>query len=122
VRAIPALVSLTVLGLAATGCGATKKVVVNVQTDSLAAKIATEYTRTITVDGSTTTTIPNVATGARIRCKGWPGRAVRVPPPGSAADVGEGKATANGTASTSHEMQLTHLADGSVTVFCTSSG
>ena len=120
-KATLALVLLVVLGFAAAGCGATKKIVVTVQTNSLAAKIADD-TRTITVDGSTTTTIPNVATGTRIECRGWPGRAVKVPPPGTGADVGGGKATANGTASTSHDMQLTHGMDGSVTVFCTSSG
>jgi len=122
VKAILALVLLAVLGFAAAGCGATKKVVVSVQTNSLAAKIAYQYARTITVDGSVTTTIPNVLTGTRIKCKGWPGRGVKVPPPGSGADVGEGRATVNGTAPTSHDMQLTHQEDGSITVFCTSSG
>ena len=120
-KAILALVLLAVLGFAAAGCGATKKIVVTVQTNSLAAKIADD-TRTITVDGSVTTTIPNVLTGTRIKCKGWPGRGVKVPPPGSGADVGEGRATVNGTAPTSHDMQLTHQEDGSITVFCTSSG
>jgi hypothetical protein len=118
-RVIPALVLLTVLGLAAAGCGATKRIVVNVQTNSLATKIANQYPRTITVVGSATTTIPNVPRGTRIKCKRWPGRAVVVPPLGSAADVGEGKATVNGTSPTSHEMQLTHREDGSVTAFCT---
>jgi hypothetical protein len=39
-----ALALLAVLGFAAAGCGATKKIVVNVDTNSLATKIATEYT------------------------------------------------------------------------------
>jgi hypothetical protein len=119
VRAILALAVLALLGLVAAGCGATKKIVVTVKTNSLATEIANNEARTITVVGSETTTIPNVQTGTRIECKGWPGRGVKVPPRGSEANVGEGKATPNGT-TTSHGVQLTHLENGSLTVSCTS--
>lgn len=121
-KATLALALLAVLGVAVAGCGATKRIVVKVDTNSLAAKIGSESAGTITVVGAPITTIPKVKTGSRIKCTGWPGRGVKVPPRGSAADVGEGKATVNGTEPTSHDMQLTHLKDGSVTVLCTSTG
>jgi hypothetical protein len=98
---------LVVLGSAVTGCGATKKIVVDVRTTPL---------RTVKVLGATAT-IPNVPTGTRILCRGWK-RAVKVPPPGSEANVGQGKATPSGKASSSKSMQLTHLENGSVTVTC----
>lgn len=119
-KTILGLVVLAALGFAGAGCGATKKIVVTVSTSSLPAKIAAAKTRTITVVGSTTTAFPNVVSGTTIKCKGWPGRGVKVPPPGSEANVGVGKATPNGTAPPSHGMQVTHLRDGSVTVVCTS--
>jgi hypothetical protein len=109
VRPLLTLTLLAVLGSAVTGCGATKKVVVNVRTTPL---------RTVKVLGSTAT-IPNVPTGTRIICRGWK-RAVKVPPPGSEANVGQGRATPSGKASSSKSMQLTHLPNGSVTVTCSS--
>jgi hypothetical protein len=114
VKAILALALLALLGFAA-GCGATKKIVVRVQTGS----VSNNEARTITVAGSATTTIPNVQTGTRIKCKGWPGRGVKAPAPGTTANVGGGKATPGG-AQTSHSVQLTRLANGSLTVICTS--
>jgi hypothetical protein len=118
VKAVLALSLLALLGFAA-GCGATKKIVVRVHTGSLSTEIANNETRTITVAGSATTTIPNVQTGTRIKCKGWPGRGVKAPAPGTTANVGGGKATPGG-AQTSHSVQLTRLANGSLTVLCTS--
>jgi hypothetical protein len=109
VKAIRALALLAVLGFAAAGCGATKKIVVNVRTTPL---------RHIMIHGSTAT-IPNVPTDARIKCRGWRGRAVRVPPRGSTANVGGGKAMPGGTSS-SENMQLTHQENGSLIVVCTS--
>jgi hypothetical protein len=120
VKAILALALLALLGFLAAGCGATKKIVVKVETSSPSTTIADVGPGTITVVGSATTTIPNVTTGTRIKCKGWPGRGVKVPPPGTQANVGGGKATPNGTLK-SHVVQLTHLANGSLTVSCTSS-
>jgi hypothetical protein len=109
VKALLTWTLLVVLGFAVTGCGATKKIVVNVRTTPL---------RTVKVLGSTAT-IPNVPTGTRIICRGWQ-RAVKVPPPGSEANVGEGIMTPNGTGSSSKSMKLTHLENGSVTVTCSS--
>jgi hypothetical protein len=118
VKAILSLALLALLGFAA-GCGASKKIVVTVQTGSVSIQIANNGTRTITVAGSATTTIPNVQTGTRIKCKGWPGRGVKAPAPGTTANVGGGKVTPGG-AQTSHNVQLTRLANGSLTVLCTS--
>jgi hypothetical protein len=106
---LSAVTPLLVVAVAAAGCGATKRIVVNVRTTPA---------RAIVVDGPTTT-ISNVQTGMRIRCRGWR-QSVKVPPPGSTANAGEGKATPNGTSS-SKNMQLTHLANGSITVSCTAS-
>jgi hypothetical protein len=120
VKVILSLALLALLGFAAAGCGASKKIVVKMRTNSLATEIANNEARTITVVGSATTTIPNVKTGTRIVCQGWPGRGVKVPPRGSEANVGEGRASPNGT-SRSHRVQLAHLENGSLTVSCSSS-
>ena len=45
-KAIVALAALVVLGAAATGCGATKKIVVKVDTNSLSTNVALNYTGT----------------------------------------------------------------------------
>jgi hypothetical protein len=112
-----ALALLAVLGFAAAGCGSAKKAVSGgpryIHVVTLHKKAGSG---SITVMG--TTTIPNVATGARIKCKGWPGRGVKVPAPGGEADAGGGTATPSGTGSSSRNMRLTHLENGSVTVAC----
>jgi hypothetical protein len=120
VKAILVLPLLAVLGFTVAGCGATKKIVVNVRTNSLSTEIANDYPRTITVVG--TTTISNVKAGTRIKCKGWLGHGVKVPRLGSEANVGGGTASPNGVPPTTHQMRLNHSENGSLTVVCTSSG
>jgi hypothetical protein len=116
-KPILALALLAVLGFAVAGCGSSKKADSGQYQYSV-----TLYEKAgsgpITVTG--TTTIANVKTGTRIKCKGWPGRGVKVPPPGSAANVGEGEVTPSGTTHSSRGMQLTHQENGSLTVSCTS--
>ena len=109
---------LAVLGFAGAACGGTKKIVVNVNTNSQVTKIANDYAPTITVS-STTTTIANVNTGTRILCKGWQGPGVKVPPPGSSASDSESEITQAGTVpSSSKQIQLEHSSNGSLTVSC----
>jgi hypothetical protein len=117
VKAILALALLALLGFGVAACGATTKIDVKVNTNSLATEIANGEARTITVAGSATTTIPNVKTGTRISCNGWPERGVRAPPPGTVAYVGGGEATPSGT-KTSHRVELRRLENGSLTVSC----
>lgn len=116
-----ALALLAVLGFAVAGCGSAKKAVSGgpryIHVVTLHKKAGSGLI--ITVTG--TLTIPNVKAGTRIKCKGWPGRGVKVPPPGSEANVGGGTATPSGTGSSSRNMKLTHLENGSVTVSCTQS-
>lgn len=118
VRAATTLALLMVLGLAAAGCGATKKIVVNVNTNSLATKIANAYSPTITVN-STTATIANAKTGTFIPCKGWIGPGVEVPPAGGSAGDSEGEIAQAGTGqSSSRQIQLKHMPNGSLTISC----
>ena len=65
-----------------------------------------------------TVTIPHLLPFHRVKCYGWPGRGVQVPPRGGTANVGRGKATPSGRSS-SKSMQVTHLEDGSVIVSAT---
>ena len=125
-KAILVLALLAVLGFAVTSCGATKKVVVQVQTSPqptmkvVVTPTGPVHHRTITVVN--TVTVANVKAGTRIKCKGWSGRGVKVPPAGSEANVGGGTAKPNGVPPTSHQMRLNHSENGSLTVVCTSSG
>jgi ABC-type phosphate transport system substrate-binding protein len=127
VKPILALTLLPVLACVAAGCGATKKIVVKADTNSLKTMISRDYVSantlagtTITVNGSSAV-IPNVKAGTRIKCKKWGGPGVKVPQRGAEADASESKATVNGTTSSTQDMQLRHQEDGWVTVLCTSS-
>jgi hypothetical protein len=115
VKAILVLALLAGLGFTVAGCGATKGTIVNAGPKP----IRVSAPHTITVIG--TTTIPNVKAGTRIKCKGWLGHGVKVPRTGSEANVGGGTASPNGVPPTSHQMQLNHSENGSLTVACTSS-
>jgi hypothetical protein len=119
VKAILALALLAVLGFTVAGCGATKKIEAKGSLTAVAIPNA-HASHTITVVG--TTTIPNVKSGTRIKCKGWLGHGVKVPPIGGEANVGGGIAAPNGVPPTSHQMRLNHSENGSLTVVCTSSG
>ena len=125
VKAILALALLGVLGLAAAGCGATKKIVVQVSTKPSAFQVGVAYKGTITV--VRTATIPNVKTGTHIKCKGWPalGRGVLVPAAGSRGEIVREVLNIAGEppppASSETVMRLRHLEKGSVTVSCTQS-
>jgi hypothetical protein len=111
-------VLLAVLVLAAAGCGSSKNAGPVQYTVTLRNKVPVPF-GPITVKGTETTVISNVKTGTVVRCKGGP--SVKVPPPGSGADVGEGRSTPSGTGGSSREMRLTHLENGTVTVSCTHS-
>lgn len=117
-RVLRTLVLLAVLVLAAAGCGSGKKVSTVQHTVTLHNNIAVPL-GPITVTGTETTVIANVKTGTFVRCKGGP--TVKVPPPGSGANVGEGRSTPGGTGGSSRQMNLTHLENGTVTVSCTHS-
>ena len=118
-KAILALALLFVLGVTVAGCGATKKIATTGSLTAVAIPNA-HTSHTITVVG--TTTIPNVKAGTRIKCKGWLGHGVKVPPMGSEANIGGGMAAPSGVPPTSHQMRLNHSENGSLTVVCTSSG
>jgi hypothetical protein len=107
VRAVLALALLVVVGFAVTGCGSSQKAISG----------GPEKFNPMQITG--TVTIPRVVSWHRIKCKGMPGRGVKLPPRGSTANVGAGKITANGTKS-SRNMQVTHLENGAVIVSCTS--
>ena len=109
VRSIFALVLLAVLGFSVAGCGATKKIVLHVDTTPA----TPVFGQTITVVGPTTTTIANVKTGTRIGCKDWDAQVATVPRRGDSDGVREG-----GPGTTSSELQMTHLENGSVTAAC----
>lgn len=109
-----ALALLAVLGFAVAGCGGT-------ETITSGGPPVSVFTRAPTIRVSGSATIPNVPTGTRIICKGWPARGVKVPPLGGAANAGAGTATPGGTGSSSRNLKLTHLENGSVTVSCTQS-
>ena len=114
VKTLIALALLAVLGFAAAGCGATKKKTV-VYHDGQAMRSSP-----ITFTG--TTTVPNVATGTLIHCKGGP--SAKVPRRGATVAAGEDKLSPVGTpppTTPSRAIQLTHLQNGSVTVSCTPS-
>jgi hypothetical protein len=114
-----ALALLVVLGFAAAGCGSSKKADSGQYQYTVTLYKKKASSGPIAVTG--TTRISNVKTGTTIKYKGWPGRGVTVPPPGSAAKVGEVENTPGGTApSSSQVMQLTHQENGSLTVSCTS--
>ena len=110
-KVILALALLAVLGFTVAGCGATKKRTV-VHNDGQALRSSP-----ITVTG--TTTVPNVATGTLIHCRGGP--SAKVPRRGGAVAAGEDKLSEVGApapTSSSGEIQLEHQMNGSVTVRC----
>jgi hypothetical protein len=114
VKAIVALALLAVIGFTVTGCGSSKKA----GPATFAGVGLPPGANSITVTGNTE--ISNVKTGTRIKCKGWPGRGVKVPLPGAVANIGGGTVKPNGT-KTSRNMHLTRLENGSVRVICTRS-
>jgi hypothetical protein len=103
--------ALLALGLAASGCGSTKKAVM------LGATPYAPVRKTITITG--TTTIANLEAGTRFKCKGWHGRGVHAGPPGSNMSVGQVTNPAGGEPSPSQQMRLTRPESGSMTVSCT---
>ena len=79
-KTILGLVVLSALGFAGVGCGATKKIVVSVSTNSpLPARIAAAKTRTITVVGSTTRAFPKRGVGHDHHVQGMAGARRRGP-------------------------------------------
>jgi hypothetical protein len=121
VKAILGLALFAVLGFSLAGCGGTKKIAGTVSLPLTAVAIpSANAPHTITVVG--TTTIPKVKAGTWIKCKGWLGHGVKVPPLGGEANVGGGTASPNGVPPTSHQMRLNRSESGSLTVVCTSSG
>jgi hypothetical protein len=128
VKAIFVLALPAVLGFATAGCSATKKIdmqVRNMPIPSRVVEVTSLDGRTITVFGSGAT-ISNVKADTRIKCKGWVGEGVKIPRRGSAANVGQasnaGQISAVHGPSSSLEMKLTHLWNGSVRVVCTPAG
>jgi hypothetical protein len=115
-----ALALLAVVGVVLAGCGSTKT------SGSGTRPLNGSLARSITVAGRAAT-IPNVKTGTRVTCKGWPGPGAKVPPPGGGvAEEARQDTVTSGPASTgpssSRELQLRHLRNGSITVSCTRSG
>lgn len=121
-----ALALLAVAGLALVGCASTKKAAsgsIRVVATTTAGELVAA--RNLTVLGPTAT-IANVRTGTRVRCKGWLGPGVEVPPQGEAARANGGavKITSTGkkTSLPSESLQLKHLRNGSIRVVCGTSG
>ena len=113
-RPILALALLAVLGFAATGCGATKKIVVHVDTNAA----TNPQMRTITVRGSAAT-LQRVATGRLVTCHGWPaGEAAQVPGSGSVEVETSQAGTAGSPPSPLRDIVVTRFHDGSVSVTC----
>jgi hypothetical protein len=113
VKRLVALALLAALGFAVAGCGSSQKPISggpNVVTLSKKAE-----SHPVQING--TVTIPHLLPFHRVKCYGWPGRGVEVPPRGGTANVGRGKATPSGKSS-SKSMQVTHLENGSVIVSC----
>ena len=82
VKAILGLALFAVLGFSLAGCGGTKKIAGTVSLPLTAVAIpSANAPHTITVVG--TTTIPKVKAGTWIKCKGWLGHGVKVPPLGA---------------------------------------
>jgi hypothetical protein len=125
-----AFIALALLAAVVAGCGAAKKTDSRSVTDagttniSNSGPVPSTGRPTITVSGRAATKA-NVKTGIWIRCKGWPAPGVKVPPRGHAliAELGQGTVTPGGTgSSSSEELQLTHLRNGSIRVVCKPSG
>ena len=118
-RGIAALALLAVLGFAAAGCGSAKKA--NSGGPGYAVTLYKKAgSGSITVRGKAT--IPSVKPDTFVRCKGWIGRGVQVPPRGRAATVRQVVqtiGTPSGVPST--QIRLHHLWNGSLTVSCTQS-
>jgi hypothetical protein len=109
-KPILALVLVAAPGFALAACGSTKKAYVN-----MGGLVRPAYV----VRG--TTTISNVTTGDLVRCKGGP--SANVPTPGGAVAVGRDRLSPTGTpasSSSSGEIQLTRLRNGSIAVTCAS--
>jgi hypothetical protein len=122
VKPILALALLAVAGLALVGCASTKKAASgSIRTVATTTGGELVAARNLTVLGLTAT-IANVRTGARVRCKGWLGPGVQVPPRGgeAGANVGAVRVTSTGkkTSLPSESLQLTHLRNGSIRVVC----
>ena len=115
-----ALTLLGVLGLAAAGCGATKKIVVKVDTTPPPTGVlsTTNPPGMITVSLGATATASKVKTGTLVRCEGGP--SARVPPRGVAISKSSWEETVNATtpAPSPAEIRLTHLQNGSVRIIC----
>ena len=113
------LLALILLAVVAAGCGAAK---VHVVQGGSVTMIHYVNKGPILVTGRTAT-IQDVETGARVTCKDGLGAAV--PPRGQGVDANRGQGTVNksgaaGKSSTA-ELRLRHLRDGSIVVSCASS-
>jgi hypothetical protein len=129
VKAILALGLLVAVGFAVAGCAGGKKsgtgpIEVTLTRTSSNVETGRPTASRITVVGSTAT-IANVRTGTQVRCQGWMGPSLKVPPPGQGVYANQGTGvitrTRNGHSS-SEEVQLTHLQNGSLKVVCRASG
>ena len=107
VKASLTLTLLAFVGFAVSGCGATKKIVLHVDTANR-----------ITLAASTTVTISNAKTGTLIKCRG--GAGAKVPPPGVLIAGPDPRVVGAPDAIPSRfgEIDLTHLRNGLVTVTC----
>jgi hypothetical protein len=113
VKTLIALALLAAPGFAVAGCGSSQKAISSGPYVVTLSKKAESHP--VQING--TVTIPHLLPFHRVKCSGWPGRGVQVPPRGGTANVGRGKATPSGRSS-SKSMQVTHLEDGSVIVSC----
>lgn len=107
-KSIVVLALIAILGFTAAGCGATKKIVVDVQTNTLKAE-PNDYVPTINVRvlGSTAA-IAHLKAGTRIECRYLPGIHVTAPATRAAVIARSG----------AKELRLRRLANGSIRVSC----
>jgi hypothetical protein len=117
VKPFVALALLAGVGFAATGCGATKKVVIVTNGGPIVRAGPPETTRTLAISG--TVTVPDVKTGTRVSCKGWGGQGVRVPPRGESLEGFAARLAIPGKKSVAaDQMSLQHRQNGSIAVTC----
>lgn len=111
------LALLAVLGFTAAGCASSMRPGPTISATTGVVTLGGPALGSITVTG--TTTISNVDTATRIKCKGWLGRGVPVPAPRGEEAVSQATMTQSGTRHSPLELQATRPENGPVTVSCT---
>lgn len=120
-KRLSALALLAILGFGVAGCGSSKKAGPSTSVTRAVVTVGGPELGSITITGSTTTTIPNVSTGTRITCRTRHGlgASVKVPRVGVTVDEGQSQLRELGQKrSPTQQINVTHQEDGSITASC----